>query len=69
MHLKRLESFSMNVEVIFYVKKQMKLEKKLYKKEAVYNFLKEREQEGSQTSRQKRVLNNIDRYLKNLKKI
>ena len=47
MHLKRLESFSMNVEVIFYVKKQMKLEKKLYKKEAVYNFLKEREQEGS----------------------
>ena len=69
MHLKRLESFSMNVEVIFYVKKQMKLEKKLHKKEAVYNFLKEREQERSLTSRQKRVLNNIDRYLKNLKKI
>ena len=27
MHLKRLESFLMNVEVIFYVKKQRELEK------------------------------------------
>ena len=45
------------------------IRKKLHKKEAVYNFLKEREQERSLTSRQKRVLNNIDRYLKNLKKI
>ena len=45
------------------------IRKKLHRKEAVYNFLKEREQERSLTSRQKRVLNNIDRYLKNLKKI
>ena len=45
------------------------IRKKVHKKEAVYNFLKEREQERSLTSRQKRVLNNIDRYLKNLKKI
>ena len=46
----------------------MKLEKKLYKKEVFYNFLKEKEQEGSLTSRQKRVLKNIDSYLKNFKK-
>ena len=32
MHLKRLESFLMNVQVIFYVKKQMKLEKNFIKK-------------------------------------
>ena len=41
---------------------------KLYKKEAIYNFLKEKEQEGSLTNKQKNVLKNIDRYLKNLKK-
>ena len=41
---------------------------KLYKKEAIYNFLKEKEQEGSLTNKQKNVLKNIDSYLKNLKK-
>ena len=41
---------------------------KKYKKEAVYNFLKEKEQEGSLTDSEKRVLKNIDRYLKNIKK-
>ena len=46
----------------------MKLEKQLRKKEAVYNFSKRKEQEGSLTNRQKRVLKNIDRYLKNFKK-
>ena len=46
----------------------MKLEKQLRKKEVVYNFSKRKEQEGSLTNRQKRVLKNIDRYLKNLKK-
>ena len=44
----------------------MKLEKKLHKKEAVYNFLKK--QEGSLTNSEKRVLKKIDRYLKNFKK-
>ena len=43
------------------------IRKKLNKKEAVYNFLKEKEQEGSLTNRQKRVLKNIDKYLKNFK--
>ena len=46
----------------------MKLEKKLHKKEAIYNFLKEKEQKGSLTDRQKRVLKNIDRYRKNFEK-
>ena len=42
--------------------------KKLNKKEAAHNFLKEKEQKGSLTSRENRVLRNIDRYLKNFKK-
>ena len=39
--------------------------KKLYKKETVYNFLKEKEQKGSLTNWQNNVLKYIDRYLKN----
>ena len=53
----------MNVEVIFYLKKQRELEKS-NKKEAVYNFLKENEQESSLTNKQKNVLKSINRYLK-----
>ena len=45
-----------------------RIREKLYKKEAVYNFLKEKEQKDSLTNREKRVLKNINRYLKNLKK-
>ena len=41
-----------------------RIRKKLYRKEAVYNFLKEKEQEGSLTNKQKNVLKNIGRYLK-----
>ena len=44
------------------------IRKKLYKKEAVYNVLKEKELEGSLTNKQKNVLKNIVRYLKNFKK-
>ena len=33
-----------------------RIRKKLYKKEAVYNFLKEKEQEGSLTNKEKKVL-------------
>ena len=36
---------------------------KLYKKEAIYNFLKEKD---SLTNKEKKVLKNIDRYLKNI---
>ena len=46
------------------MKKQRELE--IYKKEAVYNFLKEKEQEGSLINKQKNVLKNIGRYLKKL---
>ena len=45
-----------------------KMREKLYKKETVYNFLKEKEQEGSLTNEQKNVLKNIDRYINNFKK-
>ena len=45
------------------------IRKKLRRKEAVYNFLKKKEQKGSLTNREKRALKNIDRYLKNLKKV
>ena len=44
------------------------IRKKLNKKEAVYNFLKEKEQKGSLTSTENRLLRNIDRYLKHFKK-
>ena len=41
---------------------------KLHKKETVYNFLKEKEQKGSLTKREKKVLKNIGRYPKNIVK-
>ena len=43
-----------------------RIRKKLYKKEAVYNFLKGKEKEGTITNKQKNVLNSINRYLKKL---
>ena len=43
-----------------------RIRKELYKKEVVYNFLKEKEQEGSLTNKQKNVLKNIGKYLKKL---
>ena len=49
-------------------KETNEIRKKLYKKEAVYNFLKEKEQNGSLTNSEKKVLKKIDRYLKNFKK-
>ena len=50
------------------LKETNEIRKKLYKKEAVYNFLKEKEQNGSLTNSEKKVLKKIDRYLKNFKK-
>ena len=49
------------------LKETNEIRKKLYKKEAVYNFLKEKEQNGSLTNSEKKVLKKIDRYLKNFK--
>ena len=48
------------------LKETKRIRKELYKKEADYNFLKEKEQEGSLTNKQKNVLKNIDKYLKKL---
>ena len=45
----------------------MKSEKKLFKKEVTYNFLKDNEQSGSLTNEEKKVLKRINRYLKNFK--
>ena len=42
-----------------------RIREKLYKKEAVYNFLKEKEQNGSSTSKQENMSRNVERYLKN----
>ena len=49
------------------LKETNEIRKKLYKKEAVYNFLKEKEQNGSLTNEEKKVLKKIDKYLKNFK--
>ena len=43
----------MSLEIIFLVKKQTELEKKLYKYEAIYNFLKEKD---SLTNEEKKAL-------------
>ena len=48
-------------------KKTNEIRKKLYEKEAIYNFLKEKEQNGSLTNEGKKVLKRINRYLKNFK--
>ena len=45
-----------------------KIRKKFYKKEVVNNILKEQEQEGSLTNKEKKVLKNIGRYPKNIAK-
>ena len=45
----------------------MKLEKNSTKKKLSIIFLKEKEQKGGVTNREKRVLKNIDKYLKNFK--
>ena len=48
-----LERFLMSLEIIFLVKKQTELEKKLYIYEAIYNFLKEKD---SLTNEEKKAL-------------
>ena len=48
-------------------KETNEIRKKLYEKEAIYNFLKEKEQNGSLTNEEKKVLKKINTYLKNFK--
>ena len=45
-----------------------RIRKKLRRIEAVYNVLKEREQKGSLRSRQKNMLRDDEKYLKNISK-
>ena len=56
----------MSLEVIFLVKEQTELEKNSIKKKLYITFLKEKEQEGSLTNKEKKVLKYIDKYLKNI---
>ena len=56
------ESFLIDIEVNFLVKKQRELET-LYKKEVIYNFLKEKD---GLANKEKIVLKNIGKYLKKL---
>ena len=51
----------------FLLKETNEIRKKLYKKEAIYNFLKDKEQNGSLTNEEKKVLKKIDKYQKNFK--
>ena len=48
-------------------KERNEIRKKLFKKEVVYNFLKDKEQNGSLTNEEKKVLKRINRHLKNFK--
>ena len=50
------------------LKETNEIRKKLHKKEAVYNLLKDKEQKDCLTNRKKTVLKNIDRYHKKFKK-
>ena len=44
----------------------MRIRKKLRRTDAVYNILKEKEQNSCLTSRQKNMLRNDEKYLKNI---
>ena len=60
---------SLNREEINRVRKKLH---KLYRKEAVYNFSKEKEQKDGLTNKEKKLLKNIDKFfkiLRNIKKI
>ena len=56
----------MSLEVIFHVKKKRKLDTIFIKKEAIYNFLKDKD---GLTDKEKIVLKNISKYLKKLNMI
>ena len=45
-----------------------RIRRKVYKKEAASHFFKEREDDDTITDRQKNVLKNISRYIKNIGK-
>ena len=66
--IKRPESFFNDVRNNLSHEETKRIRKKLHRIEAVYSVLKEKEQKGSLTSRQKNMLWNDERYLKNISK-
>ena len=64
--IKELREFFNEIRNSLFREETKRIRKELYKKEVVYNFLKEKEQEGSLTNKQKNMLKNIGRYLKKL---
>ena len=64
--IKEVREFFNKIKGSLSCEETKRIRKKLYKKEVVYNFLKEKEQEGSLTNKQKNVLKNTGRYLKKL---
>ena len=55
-----------NVRNNLFNEETKRIRKKLYKKEAVYNFLNGKEQQGTITNKQKNVLKSLNWYLKKL---
>ena len=64
--IKEVRELFNNVRNNLLIEETKRIRKKLYKKEAVYTFLKGKEQEGTITNKQKNVLKSINRYLKKL---
>ena len=64
--IKEVREFFNEIRSSLFREEINRIRKELYKKEAVYNVLKKKEQEGSLTNKQKNVLKNIGKYLKKL---
>ena len=64
--IKKVREFFNEIRASLSLEETKRTRKEFYKKEVVYNFVKEKEQEGSLTNKQKNVLKNISRYLKKL---
>ena len=64
--IKEVREFFNEIKDSLFREETKTIRKELYKKEVVYNILKEKEQEGSLTNKQKNVLKNIGRYLNKL---
>ena len=66
--IKEAREFFIELKSNLFHEETKRIRKKLHKKEADYNFLKEKEQEDSLTNKEKNKLKNINRYIKDLKK-
>ena len=64
--IKEVREFFNEIRGSLFHEETKRIRKELYKKEVVYKFLKEKEQKGGLTNKQKNVLTNIGRYHKKL---